>query len=51
MITVKSLTKSYGSAPAVDDVSFTASAGRVTGFLPGRRVPPIRRGGGIRTRD
>jgi ABC-2 type transport system ATP-binding protein len=33
MITVESLTKSYGSARAVDDVSFTASAGRVTGFL------------------
>jgi ABC-2 type transport system ATP-binding protein len=33
MITVDRLTKRYGSALAVDDVSFTASAGRVTGFL------------------
>ncbi len=34
MITVESLTKKYGSgAPAVDDVSFTAATGRVTGFL------------------
>src|SRR5688572_7042221 len=34
MITVDSLSKQYGSgAPAVDDVSFTAATGRVTGFL------------------
>ncbi len=34
MITVESITKSYGRAStAVDDVSFTAAAGRVTGFL------------------
>lgn len=34
MITVESLTKSYGRGlKAVDDVSFTASTGRVTGFL------------------
>ena len=34
MITVESLTKSYGRAmTAVDDVSFTAATGRVTGFL------------------
>ena len=34
MITVESLTKTYGrGAPAVDDVSFTAATGRVTGFL------------------
>ena len=34
MITVESLTKKYGSGvPAVDDVSFTAATGRVTGFL------------------
>jgi ABC-2 type transport system ATP-binding protein len=33
MIQVDSLTKSYGSFTAVDDVSFTARAGRVTGFL------------------
>ncbi|GAA1522641.1 ABC transporter ATP-binding protein [Nocardioides humi] len=33
MITVESLTKSYGSFTAVDDVSFTAQPGRVTGFL------------------
>ena len=33
MITVDSLTKSYGGFTAVDDVSFTARPGRVTGFL------------------
>jgi len=33
MITVDSLTKKYGDMIAVDDVSFTASPGRVTGFL------------------
>ncbi len=33
MITVQSLTKTYGSFTAVDDVSFTAESGRVTGFL------------------
>ncbi|MCH1867169.1 ABC transporter ATP-binding protein [Nocardioides sp. CFH 31398] len=33
MITVDHLTKSYGGFTAVDDVSFTAQAGRVTGFL------------------
>ncbi|MGC1208052.1 MAG: ATP-binding cassette domain-containing protein [Ornithinimicrobium sp.] len=33
MITVQSLTKTYGSFTAVDDVSFTAQSGRVTGFL------------------
>ena len=33
MITVDSLTKTYGGFTAVDDVSFTARAGRVTGFL------------------
>jgi len=33
MITVESLTKSYGSFTAVDDVTFTAQPGRVTGFL------------------
>ncbi|WP_299052065.1 ATP-binding cassette domain-containing protein [uncultured Nocardioides sp.] len=33
MITVENLTKSYGGFTAVDDVSFTAEAGRVTGFL------------------
>ena len=33
MITVESLTKAYGSFTAVDDVSFTAHPGRVTGFL------------------
>lgn len=33
MITVHSLTKSYGSFTAVNDVTFTAEAGRVTGFL------------------
>jgi ABC-2 type transport system ATP-binding protein len=33
MITVEALTKRYGAFTAVDDVSFTAQAGRVTGFL------------------
>ncbi|WP_395658932.1 ABC transporter ATP-binding protein [Nocardioides sp.] len=33
MITVDSLTKKYGGFTAVDDVSFSARPGRVTGFL------------------
>src|SRR3954452_383690 len=33
MITIERLTKRYGSFTAVDDVSFTAQPGRVTGFL------------------
>ena len=33
MITVESLTKTYRGVAAVDDVSFTAAPGRVTGFL------------------
>ena len=33
MITVDSLTKKYRSTIAVDDISFVAPAGRVTGFL------------------
>ena len=33
MITIENLTKQYGTTLAVDDVSFTASPGRVTGFL------------------
>jgi len=33
MITVDTLSKRYGGALAVDDVSFTAATGRVTGFL------------------
>ncbi len=33
MITVEALTKKYGGYTAVDDVTFTAGAGRVTGFL------------------
>ena len=33
MITIDRLTKQYGTTLAVDDVSFTASSGRVTGFL------------------
>jgi ABC-2 type transport system ATP-binding protein len=33
MITIERLTKKYGNTLAVDDVSFTAEAGRVTGFL------------------
>jgi ABC-2 type transport system ATP-binding protein len=33
MIAVESLTRKYGGLNAVDDVSFTAEPGRVTGFL------------------
>jgi ABC-2 type transport system ATP-binding protein len=33
MITVEALTKSYGRYTAVDDITFTARPGRVTGFL------------------
>jgi ABC-2 type transport system ATP-binding protein len=33
MITVESVTRTYGAFTAVDDVSFTAEPGRVTGFL------------------
>jgi ABC-2 type transport system ATP-binding protein len=33
MITVEGLTKKYGPTVAVDDVTFTAAPGRVTGFL------------------
>jgi ABC-2 type transport system ATP-binding protein len=33
MITIDSLTKSYGTTHAVHDVTFTARSGRVTGFL------------------
>jgi ABC-2 type transport system ATP-binding protein len=33
MITVEALTKSYGRFKAVDDITFTARPGRVTGFL------------------
>ena len=33
MITLESVTKTYGGFTAVDDVSFTARPGRVTGFL------------------
>ena len=33
MITVESLTRTYGGFTAVDDISFTARPGRVTGFL------------------
>ncbi|WP_166849082.1 ABC transporter ATP-binding protein [Isoptericola sp. BMS4] len=33
MITIDALTKRYGDFAAVDDVSFTARPGRVTGFL------------------
>ena len=33
MITVDSLSKTYGGFRAVDNVSFTAQPGRVTGFL------------------
>jgi ABC-2 type transport system ATP-binding protein len=33
MIAVESVTRTYGAFTAVDDVSFTAHPGRVTGFL------------------
>jgi ABC-2 type transport system ATP-binding protein len=33
MITIESVTRTYGGFTAVDDVSFTARPGRVTGFL------------------
>lgn len=33
MITVESVTRTYVTFTAVDDVSFTAHPGRVTGFL------------------
>src|SRR5689334_18163777 len=33
MITIESLSRTYGDFTAVDDVSFTAQPGRVTGFL------------------
>jgi ABC-2 type transport system ATP-binding protein len=33
MITIQGLTKRYGTTLAVDDVTFTADEGRVTGFL------------------
>ena len=33
MINVASLTRTYGAFTAVDDITFTAEAGRVTGFL------------------
>jgi len=33
MITIDSVTRTYGDFTAVDDVSFTAQPGRVTGFL------------------
>ncbi len=32
-ITIEHLTRTYGGLAAVDDVSFTAQSGRVTGFL------------------
>ena len=33
MITVEGVTRQYGTFTAVDNVSFTAQTGRVTGFL------------------
>src|SRR5580765_3601730 len=33
MITVESLSKKYGANSVVEDITFTAQAGRVTGFL------------------
>ena len=42
MISIDNLTKKYGSSTAVDDVTFVARAGRVTGFLArtGPASPP-----------
>jgi ABC-2 type transport system ATP-binding protein len=44
MITVESVTRTYGTFTAVDAVSFTGRPGRVTGFLgpngAGRIDPP-----------
>jgi ABC-type phosphonate transport system ATPase subunit len=37
MITVEGVTREYGTFTAVDDVSFTAREGRVTGFLGRQR--------------
>ena len=40
-VAVRGLTKAFGRVTAVDEMSFTAPAGKVTGFLgpndPGRR--------------
>lgn len=33
MITIDSLTKKYGAHTVVDDITFAARPGRVTGFL------------------
>ena len=33
MITIERVTKRYGSFTAVDDISFVAQSGKVTGFL------------------
>ncbi len=33
MITIENVTKRYGQFTAVDDISFVAQAGKVTGFL------------------
>jgi ABC-2 type transport system ATP-binding protein len=33
MITIESVSRTYGDITAVDDVSFTAHPGRVTGYL------------------
>jgi hypothetical protein len=45
MITVESVTRNYGTFTAIDDVSFTAQPGRVTGFLgpngAGKSTRPI----------
>jgi len=43
VIIIEALTMRYGASTAVDDVSFTARAGRVTGYLgpngAGKRRP------------
>ena len=44
-MTVESLTRRYADFTAVDDVSFTAPPGRVTGFLgPSAPAAKMRRG-------
>ena len=43
MITVTGLTKHYGDRTAVDDLTFTVAAGRVTGFVGHREPGPTAR--------
>lgn len=43
MIEARGLSKRYGSALAVDDLSFTVHPGLVTGFRTGSRATPCAR--------